>query len=523
MGSLQYKNGIKILKNAIEKEITVGKSGNELGFGVNYVHEVKRRLNNLLDNDHVTQEEYDYYFELVREYEDQSKNRGTISKRVDLTVENDFDERSTYEVERDENSGKITKYKYIIFIRDSDTLIGELTRDQIETIYANYPYVTQNTCSSYFPYLTFDRFKKILRTFRITKDQLHPQHILEEKSDEECAEIALKNKQNAANKKFVEKRGAFAEKSVVELQRELFKIQEDREWADRVVEKYVNRDKHEILIKKDFVQPINIELDQVAYCLFSDIHYGKKYAKAVFGRGYNKEIAHERMMSIAHQSVDYCKKNKIKKLNIAFLGDLLESAILEGMHHGHFMEMDIHGDEQLFFAVDSIGEALRYIYNEIGSVCAIEFMAIGGNHDRLGKERNEDKGRTGSKIAFKILEREFRGLIKVTIPDSTLIVHNESICLIGFHGDNGLAKRKPHELINMHGLGPSGYHLVLSGHYHRGKIEAGTNYLNMSLPSVCSTDKFISEDLGLNNLPAFILGRRHKEMAAFDFEFKNLY
>jgi hypothetical protein len=48
----------------------------------------------------------------------------------------------------------------------------------------------------------------------------------------------------------------------------------------------------------------------------------------------------------------------------------------------------------------------------------------------------------------------------------------------------------------------------VNGHWHSTEISfnAGTNYMEISLPSVCSVDEFILDRLGNNQLPGFLLG-----------------
>ena len=90
-----------------------------------------------------------------------------------------------------------------------------------ELLYSNYPYITRNSLSQFFPYLNFLDFKRILRVFNITKDKLFPQHILEEHTEEQIAEFALKAKEHSSHKKFIENKNSFFEQTTKNLQKEL--------------------------------------------------------------------------------------------------------------------------------------------------------------------------------------------------------------------------------------------------------------------------------------------------------------
>ena len=87
----------------------------------------------------------------------------------------------------------------------------------MEEIYAKYPYVTQNTISRDFPYITFPDFKKILRCFNITKDKLFPLHIIETRSEDELAAFALKAKESAGYKKMIEQKSQYFEKDITKI------------------------------------------------------------------------------------------------------------------------------------------------------------------------------------------------------------------------------------------------------------------------------------------------------------------
>jgi hypothetical protein len=157
--------------------------------------------------------------------------------------------------------------------------------------------------SSYFPYLTFQQFKRVIRCFNITKDALFHKHILEEHTEEDIAEFALKNKASATLNKIVEKRSSFIEKKYFESQEKIHDLQNIQKFIEDSIEKYYTREEANELPKPDIFG----QYTDICYLMYSDIHYGKKYSNPVFGRGYNKNIAHERMMQIAKKTVDYIK------------------------------------------------------------------------------------------------------------------------------------------------------------------------------------------------------------------------
>jgi len=433
--------------------------------------------------------------------------------KADVDKEEVYDNRSTWIANRDSNN-RIIDYSFTIYIHGEKPFVGNLTREQLETIHQHYPYVTMMNVSSYFPYLTFQQFKRILRCFNITKDMLFPLHVLEEHSEEEIAEFALKNKANMALNKIVEKKASFIEKKYFESQEK--------------IHRFYNRNEQEKELKNPDILG---KYTDICYLMYSDIHYGKKYENPVFGRGYNKDIAHERMMQIAKKTVDYIKFKNLNSLYILFGGDLYESVMTSGMRSEHLRGMDLVGIDQILFGVDSQIEFLDTLRNNLGKEFPIVITYIGGNHDRIGKDRDDDSERTGSLIAYHMIDREFKEdkFLQVNIPRKPVYVEKvqnhemNDLCIIAHHGDAEIIKKKGHELVNLYGIGTSGYHLVVNGHWHSTDISfnAGTNYMEISLPSVCSVDEFILDRLGNNQLPGFLLGVC--ENSGFSFSNEVLY
>lgn len=474
---------------------------------------------------------YKKLLEIYDEYLISRKNNKKIIDnsihKTDVDKEEKYDNRSSWIANRDSNN-RIIDYSFTIYIQGEKPYIGKLTREQLETIHQYYPYVTMMNVSSYFPYLTFQQFKRILRCFNITKDILFPLHVLEEHSEEEIAEFALKNKANMALNKIVEKKASFIEKKYFESQEKIHDLENIHKFIDETIEKYYSRTEQEQELKNP---DLFGKYSDICYLFFSDIHYGKKYENPVFGRGYNKDIAHERMMQIAKKTVDYIKFKNLNSLYILFGGDLFESVMTSGMRSEHLRGMDLVGIDQILFGVDSQIVFLDTLRNNLGKDFPIIITYIGGNHDRIGKDRDDDSERTGSLIAYHMIYREFKEdrFLQVNIPRKPVhvekIQNNEinDLCIIAHHGDAEIIKKKGHELVNLYGIGTSGYHLVINGHWHSTEISfnAGTNYMEISLPSVCSVDEFILDRLGNNQLPGFLLGIC--ENSGFSFSNEVLY
>lgn len=444
----------------------------------------------------------------------------SLLKPQKIDLNDDYDERSKWWVDRDEE-GKVIKYNYHIYIQDSLPLSGSFTCEQMEEIYAKYPYVTQNTISRDFPYITFPDFKKILRCFNITKDKLFPLHIIETRSEDELAAFALKAKESAGYKKMIEQKSQYFEKRFKDVQKNLLQVQTDRQWIEGVLDKYFDENRKRSVetirfsdIKKDSdaESPSHPRL----FCLMSDLHIGKFYKNPIYGRGYDKDIAKERFEQMAFH---ICREaHKYEHLTILCGGDITESIMEDGLHHGIHKHMDLFQDDQIMYALDLFHSLFSTIF-ENTNFKSIELLGLEGNHDRIGSQRHDDKNRTAAKVVYRFLQREWKDKIDVILAEEGIINQKrENICIISHHGDANLAKKKGDELVNLFGDGKRFYHLVIKGHFHHLECKEGTNFLNITLPSICSADTYSITEFAQNSQPGFILGHQAEFGLGFDFK-----
>lgn len=560
----KIKNSIEILQYAIKNNISAKKASFALGKGKSYVSDTLRFLDRNIKNGSVSKEEAKQFKELHNKYLNK-KNTASAPRPVkpliqgsllpsdfdftnllsqdpqdtelqltpeellevqyDAETDDNYDERSLGEAIRE--NGKISQYHYKILVKNQEPLEGYFSREEMDRVYRLYSNLdgaglTLRGVSREFPNLTFRDFKRIIRAFNIVKQSVPvAPHILEEKTEDEIVQLIIRNKENLVFKKLENERNGLIEKYLLDAQRKIVKYQQTEEWVDKIIEKYFSRDKTETTKQQTvFKQRDTEKTSNPSICIFGDVHFGKKFDNPVFGRAYNKEIAHERIMQIANCVVEDFNTRNPEKIIMICAGDLIESAMPEGMHSGHLYEMDLFQEDQIFFAVDSINKMMDFILTN--TTCPIEFHAISGNHDRAGEQRTDDKNRTFGKIICKILERELTNKwekIKFNIPKNNLLrIVSGKTLIFAQHGDSSLFKKKPNELMTLYGE-PGCYSLFISAHFHRLKVEEGTNFISMTIPSVASADAFILEELGNNNLPGFILGN---ESYNYGFDYKKI-
>lgn len=548
-----YKNCLAILNKALKQNITISESCRQNNRSTDYVSTFCRRIDNRVKNKQISQIEANNILELQRQaknikpnntpsnYKNKNNSKKTSSSEIDNLTETEiadlqydaysdenYDERSFSEILRDENK-KISSYHYKILIRNEKTLEGYLTREEMDLVYRLYSNMdgagmTLRSVSRHFSNLNFRDFKRILRAFNITKSSIPvAPHIIEESSEEEVIDIIFRNKENNILKKLEDERGRHVEKNLKEAHKIIVEYKNNEEWIEKIVNKYVGNEK--IILETKKVQTKNKDKKpkgKPLFVFFGDVHYGKKYDNPIYGRGYNKSIAHERILEIKDKIINEYNSNNNKEIILVNLGDLVESVLEDGMHPNHTAEMDLFQEEQIFYAIDSLKILLKEIYQNTN--CPIEFHSIHGNHDRVGVGRDQDKSRTAGKIISHVLKRELENeRLKFFIPKSNLCkIVKDNVCIFAQHGDSSLSKKKPSDLVNLYGE-PGCFTILIQGHWHSLKVEEGTNFIALKVPSVASSDKFILEELGNNNLPGFIIGKQPDLGYGFDYNKITLY
>lgn len=566
--NIRLQNCIEILQYAIEHKISLTAACIKKQKGKNYFSNFLRVIEERKKNGQISDENYDDFLELYNQFNKkttQNNHHSPLTSKITfhsptaMTISNFFteselknnldnvldtqpltkeeqedilynaelddayDERSFGTSVRDENK-KIKHYHFRILIREQQPLEGTFSREEMDKVYRLYSNMdgaglNLRAVSREFNNLSYRDFKRIIRAFNITKQSIPvAPHILEENSEDVITEYVLRNKENNVLKKLESEKGKFLEKNLIEARKQIIQMRCVEDFIQGIVEKYIERkdDGLSSIAQSYTSKPIINGTGKSTICAFGDIHYGKLFDGAIYGRGYNKVIAHERVMNIANKVIADYKIRNPKEINLICVGDLVESVMEDGMHPGHTKQMDLFQEDQLFYAVDSLKLMIAHIAKNVD--CPIVFHSIHGNHDRIGVGRDDDKSRTAGKIISIILQRELESdKVRFNIPKNNLLrLVIGKLCLFVQHGDSSLSKKKPSELINLHGE-PGCYSVLLQGHWHTLKTEEGTNYVSIKMPSVASTDDYIMNNLGNNNLAGFILGCEPEDCYGFDY------
>lgn len=258
-------------------------------------------------------------------------DRLTKSKKRDVKKDTD-DVSNTWEI-RDENSGKITGYKFEIFVKNKPAITGVFTRAEMNSVYRMYTYygsgLTQQIVSRSFPDYSLTDFKRILRAFNITKaSSPFAPHMYEEHTEEELKEIHLREKENDFLKKIEKDEVKDLRALVTKLTKE-----NSKSLNKRVIEETIKAS------IKDYKElPVNINNQSAKYpdliIWLSDLHigaYNAKYNSFIQLPSYDINEIKSRLSRIVESFVG----QEYHSVYVVNLGDSIDGFNKETTRGGH--------------------------------------------------------------------------------------------------------------------------------------------------------------------------------------------
>lgn len=248
-------------------------------------------------------------------------------------VKKDTDDASnTWEI-RDEETGKITGYKFEIFRRNKPAITGVFTRNEMNSVYRMYTYygsgLTQQIVSRYFPDYSLIDFKRILRAFNITKaSSPFAPHMYEEYTEDELKEMHLREKENDFLKRIEKDEVKDLRALVTKLTKETSKSL-NKEFIETTIKNTV----------KDYKElPVNINNKEAKYpdliIWLSDLHigaYNAKYSSFVQLPSYDVQEIKSRLSRIVESFVG----QEYHSVYVVNLGDSIDGFNKETTRGGH--------------------------------------------------------------------------------------------------------------------------------------------------------------------------------------------
>ena len=340
------------------------KSLNNEKHNANYYYQQR---NNIINSENISTD-------LIKDFLD---IYGQVKRNVKSIEKVDTDDRAITNVERDD-SGKIQYYTFEIFRKDATPLIGKLDRKEMETIYRLYTIygsnLTQKVVSREFPEYTFVEFKRILRAFNIYKaSSPFPQHIIEEKSEDELINLHNQQKENNVLRRIEKDQLAEANKLINKLSKENLELKEDIINKQNIVKDLINI---KIFSKEIKIQNTSQNSDLVL--ILSDLHIGAYNEKNGYIEleDYNEEEIIRRFNKILTSINNNVKYNSITVCN---LGDSVDSYNKQTTRGGHELPSIVSNKEQSKLYLKIMLE----FFNKLILICPkIKYICIGeSNHD----------------------------------------------------------------------------------------------------------------------------------------------
>lgn len=142
----------------------------------------------------------------------------------------------------------------------------------------------------------------------------------------------------------------------------------------------------------------DVILDKEAVLLLSDLHIGVDCNN--YYNSYNQNIAKERLEKLLKETIDYCRSNHVKKLNVLNLGDMIAGLI----HTNARIEQQMDVAEQVMVAAEYISQFLNELQKGVPEVT---YRSVYDNHSRLVANKNEhiEKEQLSKIIDWFIKER----------------------------------------------------------------------------------------------------------------------
>ena len=253
------------------------------------------------------------------------------------------------------------------------------------------------------------------------------------------------------------------------------------EFKDKLLEAIEKTPKLDIYTYKK-----KVEGNAEAVLMLSDFHIGAKCDN--FYNVFNKDVARKRLIKLVNDVKNYCLTNKVKKLNILNLGDIIAGYI----HINGRIEQEMNVTEQIMFAAELLSEVLAAL-NDAAPI--VTYRSCLDNHGRMTPNLKE------------AIETENFSLIIDWYIKLRLKLSNSTIQFIDDNLDKGIGK---FELLNgkkimfahghldstntamQHFMGATEefIHYVLLAHEHSEKVKVYQNVKVITNGSLIGTETY---------------------------------
>ena len=216
-----------------------------------------------------------------------------------------------------------------------------------------------------------------------------------------------------------------------------------------------------------------------ASLLISDVHAGLKVDNVV--NYYDIEVCKDRLSQLLSKTIKYCKINKVTKLNVEFLGDLVNGIIK--------VQNRIDEEEDTISQITTISEILSQFVNELKKeIPTVVMYGVIGNHSALFANKHERSRKENfERLIYKFISmRVNQPVITNGLEDFlTYKVGNREIVLS--HGDKDNISNAKQHFTDLLGRKVDAIHF---GHIHHFNVKDDCNTDIIVNGSVISTDDY---------------------------------
>lgn len=221
-----------------------------------------------------------------------------------------------------------------------------------------------------------------------------------------------------------------------------------------------------------------------AVMLLSDLHIGVDCNN--FYNVYNDKVASERISKYVNEVIKYCKDNKVEKLNVINLGDMIHGLI----HVNARIDQQMDVISQVITASELISQALNLLQSAAPEVI---YRSCSDNHSRLlaNKSENIEKENFGRLIDWFLEERLKNTKIKFVNDNldygiGKFNLKNGKTCVF-MHGHQDSVNSA---LQNMVGATKEYVDYIFLGHYHTAKMKTFQNVKVFINGSIVGTEEY---------------------------------
>jgi hypothetical protein len=214
-----------------------------------------------------------------------------------------------------------------------------------------------------------------------------------------------------------------------------------------------------------------------------------------------------------------CIDRKEGTVNVLLTGDLAETLCSEMMHDSQVNSMKGHDVfETMLQIADSIEKFLVKIA-ESGKT--VHFRGIGGNHDRISRQHDQDIRRTGALVIYELISRALK-LTDIKVEYYTEKINkfvSGNLAFVFHHGDDGFSKRKPEDILWKNGIAGK-YNVIVHGDKHTLTMRETKDATMIGVPAMAGEGEY-DKRLDLHSEPGAIFVNENSHGTA-DIQLKRL-